>query len=70
MQQDHNKQNTKCAERTEVYSRVCGFFRPIRQWNAGKKEEFKFRNLYTIEQDDYVKTEENAAVILEEAVLV
>jgi hypothetical protein len=29
--------------KTEVYSRVCGFFRPVQQWNKGKKEEFKER---------------------------
>jgi len=27
----------------EVYSRVVGYFRPVNQWNAGKKEEFKIR---------------------------
>lgn len=35
--------NSNCAEKTEVYSRVCGFFRPVQQWNRGKKEEFKNR---------------------------
>lgn len=33
---------------TEVFSRVSGYFRPLNQWNAGKKEEFnnrKFANL-------------------------
>ncbi len=33
----------KCGARTEVYSRVVGYLRPIRQWNKGKKEEFKKR---------------------------
>ena len=32
-----------CPERTEVYSRVCGFFRPVQQWNKGKREEFRER---------------------------
>lgn len=27
----------------EVYSRVCGYFRPVSQWNKGKKEEFRER---------------------------
>lgn len=30
----------------EVYSRVCGFFRPIDSWNLGKREEFKERKVY------------------------
>lgn len=33
----------RCKRLTEVYSRVCGFFRPVQQWNKGKKEEFKAR---------------------------
>ena len=28
---------------TEVYSRVVGYFRPVNQWNVGKKEEFAAR---------------------------
>ncbi len=35
-----------CQERTEVYSRVCGFFRPVQQWNKGKREEFRQRKEY------------------------
>ena len=27
----------------EIYSRVVGYFRPVDQWNAGKKEEFRLR---------------------------
>lgn len=38
-----------CSGKTEVYSRVCGFFRPVQQWNRGKKEEFKERVEYVIE---------------------
>jgi len=33
----------ECNVDTEVYSRIVGYYRPIRQWNAGKAEEFKFR---------------------------
>jgi ribonucleoside-triphosphate reductase len=28
---------------TEIYSRVCGYMRPVNQWNIGKQEEFKQR---------------------------
>ncbi len=31
---------------TEVYSRVVGYFRPVNQWNNGKKEEFSQRREY------------------------
>jgi hypothetical protein len=30
----------------EVYSRVVGYFRPVNQWNKGKKEEFSERKTY------------------------
>ena len=39
---------TKCDSKTEVYSRVCGFFRPVQQWNHGKKEEFRDRSEYQV----------------------
>jgi ribonucleoside-triphosphate reductase len=37
-----------CGERTEVYSRVCGFFRPVSNYNKGKVQEFKDRKSYEI----------------------
>ena len=33
----------KCGLECEVYSRVVGYFRPVRDWNKGKREEFKDR---------------------------
>ena len=33
----------------EVYSRVVGYFRPVNQWNKGKKEEFSERKTYNFE---------------------
>ena len=38
----------KCSGKTEVYSRVCGFFRPVQQWNKGKKEEFQERREFNL----------------------
>ncbi len=32
----------------EVYSRVVGYFRPVNQWNKGKREEFSGRREYKI----------------------
>lgn len=32
----------------EVYSRVVGYFRPVNQWNKGKKEEFGDRRTYSL----------------------
>lgn len=38
----------KCKSECEVYSRVVGYLRPVRQWNKGKKEEFEERVTYKI----------------------
>lgn len=37
-----------CGNDTEVYSRITGYYRPIKSWNAGKEEEFKMRKEYEI----------------------
>ena len=39
--------NTKMIP-TEIYSRVVGYFRPVNQWNEGKKEEFNQRKEYDV----------------------
>jgi len=36
----------ECGEATEVYSRIVGYYRPLKNWNQGKAEEFKFRQEY------------------------
>lgn len=38
----------QCNSTTEVYSRIVGYFRPVSQWNVGKREEFKLRKTYKI----------------------
>ncbi len=35
-----------CGEDAEVYSRITGYYRPVRNWNEGKTQEFKDRKLY------------------------
>ena len=35
----------KLIIQTEVYSRVSGYFRPVAQWNNGKKAEFSDRKM-------------------------
>jgi ribonucleoside-triphosphate reductase len=37
-----------CQEETEVYSRVVGYLRPIKQWNRGKRAEFGIRRHFRI----------------------
>jgi len=36
----------KCGEECEIYSRVVGFLRPIKQWNDSKQAEFDMRKHY------------------------
>ena len=38
----------KCESKCEVYSRVCGYFRPVTCWNKGKKEEFAERKTFNL----------------------
>lgn len=40
----------RCNAKTEVYSRVVGYYRPVRQWNKGKQEEFKIRKEFSEEK--------------------
>ncbi len=38
-----------CGKETEVYSRITGYYRPVKNWNDGKSQEFKDRKVYNIE---------------------
>jgi ribonucleoside-triphosphate reductase len=37
-----------CNTSSEVYSRVVGYLRPVKDWNAGKQEEFKERKEFKV----------------------
>ena len=37
-----------CGEKTEVYSRITGYYRPVQNWNDGKAQEYKDRKVYDI----------------------
>ena len=38
----------KCSEETEVYSRITGYYRPVKNWNDGKREEYDMRKSYDL----------------------
>ena len=38
-----------CGGKTEVYSRITGYYRPVQNWNDGKAQEYKDRKEYDIE---------------------
>lgn len=37
-----------CKGKAEVYSRITGYYRPVQNWNDGKREEFDSRKEYDI----------------------
>ena len=37
-----------CGLDCEIYSRIVGYFRPIKEWNSAKKEEFRERKNYAM----------------------
>ena len=47
-----------CGKETEVYSRITGYYRPVKNWNAGKVQEFKMRKTYDIHEDQRPVVEE------------
>ena len=37
---------------TEVYARIVGYYRAVRNWNKGKADEFKHRKMFTLEDSN------------------
>lgn len=40
----------KCGKKTEVYSRITGYYRPVQNWNSGKTQEYSERLEYNIDE--------------------
>jgi ribonucleoside-triphosphate reductase len=38
-----------CNQETEVYSRIVGYYRPVKNWNNGKKAEFGVRKEFSLQ---------------------
>ena len=38
-----------CERHTEVYSRVVGYLRPVKQWNEGKQAEYRRRKIFQVD---------------------
>ena len=34
---------------TEVYARIVGYYRAVKHWNAGKRDEYEQRKMFTLE---------------------
>ncbi len=46
-----------CGKNTEVYSRITGYYRPVQNWNDGKRKEFADRKVYDIDNSKFVAKE-------------
>ncbi|MDO4266876.1 MAG: ribonucleoside triphosphate reductase [Eubacteriales bacterium] len=38
-----------CGREAEIYSRITGYYRPVKNWNEGKTQEYKNRTSYDVE---------------------
>jgi ribonucleoside-triphosphate reductase len=36
-----------CGQEAEVYTRVVGYYRPVKMWNKGKREEYACRKVFS-----------------------
>ena len=44
--QGEHKECPECGNETEIYSRITGYYRPVKNWNDGKTAEFNNRKTY------------------------
>lgn len=49
----------KCNSECEIWSRVVGYYRPVKHWNKGKQAEFKDRKEYNLPVYDKSKKQNN-----------
>jgi anaerobic ribonucleoside-triphosphate reductase len=62
-----------CNSETEVYARIVGYLRPVKQWNEGKRAEFDLRksfavtegSAYLLEEDQFPSIHEQEAEYLQ-----
>ena len=57
-----------CGKESEVYSRITGYYRPVKNWNEGKTQEYKNRTTYDLSNSALKKGTEAASKIVEAAV--
>lgn len=51
-----------CSEETEVYSRIVGYYRPVQNWNPGKKAEFSDRIVFDSSKNDIKQKDESLEI--------
>ncbi len=55
-----------CGEETEVYSRITGYYRPVKNWNDGKSQEYANRLVYDIDNSSLKRPVSTMVTISEE----
>ena len=55
-----------CSAKTEIYSRITGYYRPVQNWNDGKLQEYNNRVTYDIENSE-LKTPMSTVVTISSA---
>ena len=57
-----------CGKKSEVYSRITGYYRPVQNWNDGKTQEYKNRKLYDVEHSCMKKVKTSLVTVRKEDV--
>ena len=57
-----------CGREAEVYSRITGYYRPVKNWNEGKTQEYKNRTTYDVAHSVLRKNPEASQRVKEAAV--
>jgi hypothetical protein len=55
-----------CGKETEVYARIVGYYRPVKNWNKGKAEEYQDRRLFETQPSGNVVTLRGAVPFIEQ----
>lgn len=53
-----------CNLKTEVYSRIVGYYRPVQQWNKGKLAEYTNRKTYKFSMSKVKKFGDHENVVI------
>ena len=46
-----------CHKETEVYSRITGYYRPVKHWNDGKVQEYRDRREYRLDASPFAQAD-------------
>ena len=58
-----------CGEETEVYSRITGYYRPVKNWNVGKSQEYKMRKTYKVDGESKKSTTKSTKKVQKQILL-